>query len=373
MANPLYNIPGLGGYQAQVDANRGAEMDLLRQAAAVGSLSEFARKQGEARAAAERERQARAEMAALGPDASFDQLFEVGKKYLAPKAVLDMYRANETFKQNVLQENRTHKLNLDRLKTDQERAAETARHNKAMEKLGAAGRSSYFAFLPTATGYVAGNTRTGTVEPVLGADGKPIVRAADDPALQGRLSAAQAAGRATGQATAERSFNMEGIGGIIQQAEDILRGVRRQGGVEVPAETPTQSGVGTLVDIAGGFVGMSPAGAAEAQQLKAIGGALTAKMPRMQGPQSDRDVILYREMAAMVGDSTVPIARRLAALETVKQLWAKYETQNPDAFTGAQQPAQPGAPARVTNDAEYNALPSGATYIAPDGKLRRKK
>lgn len=342
MANPLYNIPGLGGYQAQVDSNRGQEMDMLRMAAAVGSLSEFARKQGDARAEAERERQARAEMTALGPDASFSQLFEVGKKYLSPKAVLDIHAVNEQRKQTIENENRQHDLNLAKLKTDQERAAETARHNQAMEKLSGRGASQFFTPIYTPQGVMSFNTRQGTAAPVA-VDGRPLVRATDDPNLQGRISAAQSAGRATGQAQAERQFNMEGIGGIIQQADDILSGVRRQGGVEIPTNKPTQSGVGTVVDYAGSLVGLSPAGATEAQQLKAIGGALTAKMPRMQGPQSDRDVILYREMAAMVGDSTVPIDRRRAALETVKQIWAKYERQNPEAFAGgAPAPEVPG-------------------------------
>jgi len=29
-------------------------------------------------------------------------------------------------------------------------------------------------------------------------------------------------------------------------------------------------------------------------------------------------------------------------------------------------------PAKISGDAEYNALPSGATFIGPDGKTRRK-
>ena len=32
----------------------------------------------------------------------------------------------------------------------------------------------------------------------------------------------------------------------------------------------------------------------------------------------------------------------------------------------------PSGPARVNSDAEYNALPSGATFVGPDGKTRRK-
>src|SRR3546814_15592909 len=35
-------------------------------------------------------------------------------------------------------------------------------------------------------------------------------------------------------------------------------------------------------------------------------------------------------------------------------------------------PAATGGPARVTNDAEYSALPSGTEFIGPDGQTRRK-
>jgi hypothetical protein len=176
------------------------------------------------------------------------------------------------------------------------------------------------------------------------AGGSPVVGAAADPNLQRNLASATATGRVEGESTATRNFNMQGIGGIIQTADDILSGkTRGEGGVTSPADTPTQSGLGTAVDVVGGFFGASPQGSVQAQQLKALGGALTAKMPRMQGPQSDRDVVLYRQMAAEIGDSTVPIARRKAALDTVKQLWAKYEHLNPEAFT---QPSQPGQPAQ---------------------------
>lgn len=126
----------------------------------------------------------------------------------------------------------------------------------------------------------------------------------------------------------KRQFNMQGIGKVIQEAEDILGGKNGDA-------LPTQSGVGTGVDYLSSLVGYTPSGAPQADRLRAIGGALTAKMPRMEGPQSDRDVVLYREMAARVGDSMLPIERRKAALETVKDLWAKYERLNPDAFAGA--------------------------------------
>ena len=140
-----------------------------------------------------------------------------------------------------------------------------------------------------------------------------------------------------GKSEQKRQFNMQGIGAVIQEADDILSGKKREGGVERPAPTPTGSGVGTGVDYAASFIGVSPKGAVEAQKIKAVAGALTAKMPRMEGPQSDKDVALYREMAAEIGNSMLPTDRRKAALETVKQLWAKYERLNPEQFQAAPQ------------------------------------
>ena len=48
------------------------------------------------------------------------------------------------------------------------------------------------------------------------------------------------------------------------------------------------------------------------------------KMPKMTGPQSDKDVQLYREMAGQVGDPMVPRAQRQAAAATIRKLNEKY-------------------------------------------------
>lgn len=122
-----------------------------------------------------------------------------------------------------------------------------------------------------------------------------------------------------------REFGMQGLGDTIAQAEKLLD------------SKPTGSGVGTVYDSVASIFGKTPAGANEAQALKAVGGALVSKMPRMQGPQSDKDVMLYTQMAAQVGDSTVPAERRKAALQEVKRLWSKYEGGTPA-------PATPEAP-----------------------------
>jgi len=44
----------------------------------------------------------------------------------------------------------------------------------------------------------------------------------------------------------------------------------------------------------------------------------------MEGPQSDADTRLYREMAGRVGDETLSIQRRLDALDEVEKIYSKY-------------------------------------------------
>lgn len=108
----------------------------------------------------------------------------------------------------------------------------------------------------------------------------------------------------------------------------------------------THSGIGNLVDSAAGAIGVSTAGAEAGDKLRVIGGYLTSKVPRMQGPQSDYDVKLYQEMAGRVGDTSLPIARRQAALATMKQLHQGYafspESDVPIAGPGGAAPAAGG-------------------------------
>jgi hypothetical protein len=59
-------------------------------------------------------------------------------------------------------------------------------------------------------------------------------------------------------------------------------------------------------------------------QLRVIAGALTSNIPRMEGPQSDADRLLYQQSAADVANTNKPYQSRMAALETVIGLNEKY-------------------------------------------------
>jgi hypothetical protein len=98
---------------------------------------------------------------------------------------------------------------------------------------------------------------------------------------------------------------------LINQAEPLLKG-------------STGSYTGVAIDSLAQAFGFATPGAVNAQQLKAIEGALVAKMPKMSGPQSDKDVALYRQMAAVIGDATIPYAQKAAALEQVRAIQERY-------------------------------------------------
>lgn len=110
---------------------------------------------------------------------------------------------------------------------------------------------------------------------------------------------------------------------------------------------------GVALDKAAQAFGIATDGAKASAQLKALEGALISKMPKMSGPQSDKDVLLYKQMAGQIGDPTIPIDQRRAAMSTIENLNVKY------------------LPA-VTDAAGYDAVPAGSYYRTPTGDVRRK-
>lgn len=140
--------------------------------------------------------------------------------------------------------------------------------------------------------------------------------------------------------TIQQVKDTQDIFSILDQAQPLL-------------QQATNSTAGNAIDKLGQLLGVSTKGAEAGAQLKALQGALVAKMPKMSGPQSDKDVLLYREMAGQIGDPTIPREQRLAAMQTIRQLNEKYLPAPADA-------------------AGFASLPSGSTFRAPDGSIRRK-
>jgi len=85
-----------------------------------------------------------------------------------------------------------------------------------------------------------------------------------------------------------------------------------------------QNAVTGLLEIPGISTEASKADA----QLNAIAGQLISKMPRMEGPQSDRDAELYRKAAGDISNPNRPSETRKAAITTIQLLNQKYLPQN---------------------------------------------
>lgn len=135
-------------------------------------------------------------------------------------------------------------------------------------------------------------------------------------------------------------------------------------------QKPTGSGAGSLVDQLGNFVGQPSKSSDTAQQLEALSGWMVANVPRMEGPQSDADVRNYAKMAGQVGDRTLPISTRKAALQTVMELQQKYAELN-----GGQASQTPTAPVSKLktppsqSDLQNTALKYGMTVDQVKQKL----
>lgn len=124
--------------------------------------------------------------------------------------------------------------------------------------------------------------------------------------------------------------------------------------------------VGGLKTTAAEALGMSTDSSKADARLKVISGQLVMNMPRMEGPQSDADRLLYQQMAGDIANPKVPRETRAAALQTIVELQQKYAPAQ-------QAPAAvpPGAIATPRTAQEMHALPSGTVFRAPDGTLRK--
>lgn len=90
----------------------------------------------------------------------------------------------------------------------------------------------------------------------------------------------------------------------------------------------TGSGIGRLVDGGARLFGVATPGDIATAKLGTLGGQLVALMPKMSGPQSDKDVEMYKQMAGKLDDPSIPVEIRKAALGTIRELNNKYSEMN---------------------------------------------
>lgn len=181
----------------------------------------------------------------------------------------------------------------------------------------------------------------------VGTDGRPlqtnkpnVIQTAAGPVVLSGRERQKLAG-ATLETQQKRDQGMSGLGDAITEARNILTGTDPLTGTPGKNPLPTASGAGSLIDYIGNIGGVAPRGQNEAKRLEVVAAILTAKVPRMEGPQSDRDVELYKQAAGNAGNSGLPISTRLAALDTMQKLYGKYERFNTNAPAENQQTQSP--------------------------------
>lgn len=144
---------------------------------------------------------------------------------------------------------------------------------------------------------------------------------------EARIEAEKAAAVESAKAQVEREKGAETRQRDAGTALDLIAEARRL------LPDATGGGAGAAADATAGFFGHATAGAEANAALKTIAGQMTSKMPRMEGPQSDRDVQMYKEMAGDIGNASLPVRIRLAALNQIERLNQKY-AKNPSGPSG---------------------------------------
>lgn len=124
-----------------------------------------------------------------------------------------------------------------------------------------------------------------------------------------------------GENVAKKAAAAKNLMPLIGQAEKLIDGA-------------TGSYYGAGLDQLARVAGVATGGAQNIAQLRVLEGNLMMAQPRMEGPQSNMDVALYRQMAAQIGDPTVPNATKKAALSTLRTLYDKYDADQSGGSTG---------------------------------------
>ena len=168
-------------------------------------------------------------------------------------------------------------------------------------------------------------------------------------------------GNVTSLSPAEQAANAAQQTKLVDTAKaDVARDTARQAAgkqfqqmqsnatkaLELLGKNPTGSGMGAAADAALGFVGQPTESSKTADALEALSGWMVSNVPRMEGPQSNVDVLNYQKMAGRVGDRSLPVENRKEALAVVMDLQNKYAAINGSSGTDTAAPpsAAPAAP-----------------------------
>lgn len=145
---------------------------------------------------------------------------------------------------------------------------------------------------------------------------------------------------------AQRSQDANSVMELTDQAAPLL-------------EQAPGSYAGAALNQLGRVVGLNTDASKAQASLDVLAGSLIAKMPKMSGPQSDKDVALYKAMAGNLNDPTLPTEAKQAAMKTLRLLNQKYAT-------GYQGQAQPTQQPQRTGAMKPGTVEDGHMYLGGD-------
>ncbi len=163
----------------------------------------------------------------------------------------------------------------------------------------------------------------------------PLSTTASEAAAAGQVKGAEAQAGATGTAVGNIAGGIQTKGSNAQTVQSMLD-------IADPLiDVATGSTAGAAYDSVAKLFGGAPDGAKAIASLQVLQAGLMTSMPRMEGPQSDRDVELYQKAAGQIGDPGVPKEIKKAAVATIRQIQQKYQER-------AQSPAAPSGKPKET-------------------------
>ena len=224
--------------------------------------------------------------------------------------------------------------------------------------------SPYYTPVSTAQGVRAFNSRTGQMELIKDSAGNTSVDYRSDPTLQGNISEAKEGGKLT---AVQKQADIMAVGKQSAMDSQIALGLNQL------ASNPTGSGIGTAVDSAMALYGGSTESSKTAAALRTTAGWLQSNVPRMEGPQSNADALLYERMAGQIGDSTIPVETRTKALKTLETLMNKQSEIRRIRMAKGEMPVyQSGLEPSSEGNAKPSAAPAVQEFGAPPPGAVRK-
>lgn len=174
------------------------------------------------------------------------------------------------------------------------RAEEQRNLLKTLKSMGSQSGGPNLEFKATDKGFVAFNPKTGEATPVTDKSGNPI----KPPAKAGAVT------------KGNRMGDPVKVANLLVDIDKYL-------------DDSTGSWIGAGVDQVARAFGYGTEGAEAGGSLKTLAAQLIMAMPRLEGPQSDPDVKLYKEQAGNLGDTTVPVSVRKKALKTIRETYTR--------------------------------------------------